>query len=74
MIVVATKYISENATGDSPAFEFANIGQELLVIETIPDDEKCDYRKEYKYVCQDLNKRYSGFYVRADEVTMKRDK
>ena len=72
MIAIATKRITQDACSDSPAYLFAEKGQELLVIE---DLTKCnnlpDYKKDYAFVCQDIKKRYGTFYVKKCEVKLK---
>jgi len=69
MIVKAIKDIFQAASGDSPALIFASKGQVLDVVEKMEDISKLsEWKKEYKYLCQDTKKRHGAFYVKADEV------
>ena len=69
--VIAIKSIGEEASGDSPGFNLAIKGQELFIQEVIDHDKlniHQEWKRQYKYVCIDLEEQYGGFYVKEDEV------
>ncbi len=66
---IAIKYIGQNATGDTPSFEMAERGQELLVVKIL-DSSHWGWQNGYRYSCQDIKKRYDSFYVEEDEVRL----
>lgn len=69
MRLIALVHIGQEANEDSPSIEFAIKGQELLVVEDLTKKEDIsDFQKEYKYICQDVAKRYGTFYVKENEV------
>lgn len=69
MKVRATQEIGQNAADGYPAYLFASKGQVLDVIQKIEDIENpCEFQKEYKYICQDVDRQYGGFYVKEHEV------
>lgn len=63
----AIKYIGQNATGDTPSFTMAEKGQELLLLEEVAKDSWA-YNENYRFVCQDIEKRYGSFFVEANEI------
>jgi hypothetical protein len=67
--VISTMCIGDSGSDGCPPFQFAEKGQELLVIEEINHKAgDAEWRKDYKYVCQDVDKRYGKFYVESHEV------
>jgi len=60
--VTAAQEMIEEATGDHPRFELCRKGQKLTVIEV-------DSKYSEPYLVQDLNKAYSAFSMKEDELT-----
>ena len=69
LFATALKYIGQNATGDTPAFEMATKRQKLLVTKIL-DDSEWGYKNGYKYSCQDIEKKYPSFYCEENEIEL----
>lgn len=69
LTAIATKQIGQDASEDSPAFLLAQKGEKILVNEIL-DESHWGYKHGFRYNCQDINKRYDGFYAKEDEVIL----
>lgn len=69
-MVEALMNLDEGPSEYGPGFLLAEKGQKLLIIEEIDNVEEWGSRKNYKYVCQDLEKKYDSFYVKDNEVKL----
>lgn len=69
LTAIATKQIGQGATDDTPSFLFAEKGEKVLVNDIL-DESHWGYKHGFRYNCQDINKRYDGFYAKEDEVIL----
>ena len=66
---IAKKHITQDADGDSPAFQMAEKGQKLSVTKFL-DETHWGWEHGYRYCCQDIKKEYAEFYVEEHEVEL----
>lgn len=65
---VANQTITQSATDDTPSFLFARKGEKILVNKILGQDHWS--KGSFKYICQDIEKKYGGFYVKDEEISI----